>query len=454
MGYLFSREVHKIAVTGLSRSGKSMLFTSLMWQLKQRTSPNKAYALPLLKSLPLDLVESVEILSLKNEVQPFPYQTHLADLKQHQWPQATDEVYGFALKVSLKEQHFLKKRLAPQREVVYQFYDYPGEWLTDLPMSSQTYIEWSHQIWTQLSSLPQKHYAQDWLNFVEAFDFDCDPTEEAVSLLVNAYRSFLMTAKKNGITLLQPGSLILQSTQFNWFKYGFAPLPSKVTCDPNHPWLKRFNKGFKHFQQAWLKPLKTHYFDGHEKQIILIDLFEGLAHSKAHLEQLKETLTHLAEHFNYARCSWFAKHFLRQSGLSKVAFVATKIDRLPKALHPQLLSLLKEITQGVRQQFKDEIEFKHFLVAAIQATDAGETPVSLRYHNQQGDYLEATFEALPTSLKAMRKDEHFPTLPVAIPPVTWTDLMGRMLDAPGIDRLFDYLQTEARPEDEKDELKE
>lgn len=436
---LLSSEVHKIAVTGLSRSGKSMLFTSLMLQLKQRTTPNKVYALPLLKSLPLDLVEKVDILPLNNGIKNFPFQTHLQSLEQHQWPKATDEVYGFELKITLKEQRFLKKIISKHQNIVFQFYDYPGEWLTDLPMYSQAYIEWSHQTWTQLSSLPQKHYAQDWLQFIDTFDFDIAPTDESVTLLVNAYRAFLLTAKKNGITLLQPGSLILQNTSFNWVTDGFAPLPSKVTCDPHHPWLKRFNKGFKTFQNTWLKTLKTRYFEGNEKQIILIDLFEGLAHSKAHLEQLKETLSRLSEHFVYARRSWFAKQVLRQKSIAKVAFVATKIDRLPEALQPNLKCLLKDITSGIRSQFKDDIDFKHFLVSAIQATDAAKSPNSLRYRNPQGDYVEATFEAIPTAIKDISQQTCFPLLPVAIPPVPPDDLLARILDAPGLDRLFEYL---------------
>jgi predicted YcjX-like family ATPase len=54
------KDVHKIVITGLSRSGKSMLFTSLMTTLKYRSEENYN-CLPLLKSLPIELVEGMKL---------------------------------------------------------------------------------------------------------------------------------------------------------------------------------------------------------------------------------------------------------------------------------------------------------------------------------------------------------------------------------------------------------
>ena len=45
---IFSKETHRFTITGLSRSGKSMLFTSLMTMLKSRSEEGYA-CMPLLR---------------------------------------------------------------------------------------------------------------------------------------------------------------------------------------------------------------------------------------------------------------------------------------------------------------------------------------------------------------------------------------------------------------------
>ncbi|WP_127470825.1 YcjX family protein [Thiomicrorhabdus aquaedulcis] len=429
-----SQEVHKIAITGLSRSGKSMLFTSLMGALQYRAD-HLYDSLPLLKSLPVELIDKMELLPIMGHT-PFPLTTHLDALDAQQWPRATDEVYGFQLVIWLKQTHFIKKQLMPHKKVVFEFYDYPGEWLTDLPMLNKTFTQWSDSAWAQQMSAPQKFYANDWHAFADDFNFDSTPDNATVARWVNEYRGYLQTAKAGGISLLQPGSLLLPSTQFDWGTYGFAPLPTNISSDPQHPWTRLFSAHYNLFNQAWLKPLKETTFKTTDKQIILIDLFEGLNHSKQHVLQLKEAISNLAATFVYGSNHWLRQKVLRKTRVAKVAFVATKIDLIPLSQQANLMALLHEVTAGARAQFKaDEVDFEHFLVSAMQTTDPGKTPESLRYTNQYDDYIEAQFEPLPSGLKQMLEHENYPYLPVKVP----KDYLARMLNAQGLDRLFEYI---------------
>ena len=164
---LLFRDTHHIVITGLSRSGKSMLFTSLMSLFGQRV--NQAYDnLPLLNVIPRDLVEKFEILPISGE-KVFPLDQHLQMLQSQQWPNATDEVYGFELVLTLRPTNFLKKVINKTNKVVFRFYDYPGEWLTDLPMLDKDFISWSNSAWAQQLAEPQKFYASEWHKFVENF---------------------------------------------------------------------------------------------------------------------------------------------------------------------------------------------------------------------------------------------------------------------------------------------
>ncbi|WP_269749781.1 YcjX family protein [Salinimonas marina] len=203
----FLKERHRFTITGLSRSGKSMLFTSLMTMLKFR-SEGKYDCLPLLEHLPMELVEHMWVEPLEG-FKLFPVEEHLAALHQGQWPSPTEDVYGFKLVVRLKQTGKVKKYLLPYTDIVFEFIDYPGEWLTDLPLLNRTFNQWSDSSWAQQMNRPQRDYANDWHQLVEEFDFDIAPDETSVASLVSTYRAYLQHAKANGITLLQPGSFLL-----------------------------------------------------------------------------------------------------------------------------------------------------------------------------------------------------------------------------------------------------
>ncbi|MDP2535457.1 YcjX family protein [Alteromonas stellipolaris] len=434
---IFSKETHRFTITGLSRSGKSMLFTSLMTMLKSRSEEGYA-CMPLLRYLPPSQVEFMRIEPIDG-YKPFPLEENMDALASGRWPEATEEAYGFKLVVRLTQTMSIKRHLLPHTDIVFEFIDYPGEWITDIPMLGKTYAQWSDSAWAQLSSGPQQHFANEWKTVVNAFDFEQLPTQENINALVSAYRHYLVVAKKNGISLLQPGSFLLDSSDFDWQQLGFAPLPSSITSDVSHPWYKVFDAHFTRFQKDWLTPLKQSVFRETDKQIILVDLFEGLNHSRQHLYQLKETLSHLADTFVYGQTGWFARNVMRKEAIGRVAFVATKADLIPVSERENLLSLLKQVTEGARARFVDKpIQFEHFLVSAIQVTDEGSSPNALRYQDAENGYVEAAFEPIPASLKAMEADAHFPVLNTQVP----QDYMARILSGRGLDRLLQFLLAE------------
>ncbi|KXJ60704.1 MAG: hypothetical protein AXW14_03695 [Alteromonas sp. Nap_26] len=431
---VFSKETHRFTITGLSRSGKSMLFTSLITMLKSRSEEGYA-CMPLLRYLPPSQVLDMHIAPIDG-YKPFPHLDNLEALKRGEWPSATEEAYGFKLIVRLKQTGSLKKHLLPHTDVVFEFIDYPGEWITDIPMLNKPYAQWSDSAWAQLSSGPQQYFATPWKQFVNEFDFEQAPTPERITQLINAYRDYLIEAKANGISLLQPGSFLLESSDFDWKNFGFTPLPSSITSDISHPWFKAFDKHYGSFQKAWLTPLKQSIFKETDKQIILVDLFEGLNHSRQHLYQLKETLSHLADTFVYGQSSWFSRTVLKKQQIGRVAFVATKADLIPSNQRENLLSLLTQVTEGARARFNDKpIEFEHFLVSALQVTDEGGNSNAIRYKNSEGQYVESTFEALPRTLKEMEEGSHFPVPHVTVP----QDFKARILAGKGIDRLLQFL---------------
>jgi hypothetical protein len=277
-----------IVVTGLSRSGKSTLFTSLMAQLIQRSQAQTTQdSLPFLTVLPVNRIEKVSLYALDN-VPFFPYQQNMQALVARQWPAPTTNITAFALEIRLRRSNkFIQKALSSEC-IRFEIYDYPGEWLMDLPMMHKSYTDWSAQVLAQQQSEPQLSLAKDWQQTLIQFDFDTAPTPERVSVLVDAYRQYLLKAKADGVSILQPGALLLPPDDYDWLGQGFCPLPSKVTCDKSHAWFLVFNKHYQHFIKQWIKPLSNRFFSHADKQIMLIDPLEGLHYGRDYLAEMKE----------------------------------------------------------------------------------------------------------------------------------------------------------------------
>lgn len=432
-------DIHKIAITGLSRSGKSMLFTSLIIQLNERAqvSSGGSHTLPLLKSLPMDSVVSFELLPILGE-QAFPIAECITQLENQQWPKATDDIFGFELRVTSKQPSQLKRLIGNQHQITtFRFYDYPGEWLTDLPLLDLSFVQWCHQVTAQQTTEPQKSLAAEWLNYLEQFNFDLSPTEDAIADLIEHYRQYLLKAKSSGISMLQPGGYLLDKTAYNWQQNGFVPLPAKITCDLKHPWMKLMSANYADYQVSWLEPLKQKYFSDFDSQIILVDLFEGLKHSRAHLLQLKESLSNLAGIFIKGQ-NWFQR-LIGQADVSKVAFVGTKLDLIPASQRMNLLSLLKDVSSGARSKFEEQkIIFDHFLISSIRVTkEDAQYPNQVIYLNEQLETHLFAVEPLPLSISALEPGEKYIT-PCPMPSRAFTQ---QILASQNLDRLLEYMMS-------------
>lgn len=429
----------KIAITGLSRSGKSMLFTSLLTLIKDRAAQKSVDFLPLLSSLPLHRIKQVSVRPVEGE-KMYPLEQSLALLSQGQWPPATQDVYGFELYVEMmRDQDDWLKTLSDTETLSFQFYDYPGEWLTDLPMLHLDYLSWSHKALAQQSSNPQKQFATDWQHFIDGFDFDSPPTPERMNQMVAHYKHYLTQTKQAGITLLQPANMLLTVSEFDWNQYGFTPLPTDVTSDPNHPWHQAFSDHFTRYQTEILKPLHQRYFANTDKQIILIDLFEGLSYGQRHLKQLRETITHLASIFVYGRTSWLKAKLFDEHKISDLAFVASKVDSAPLSQQENLYHLLEDVTKGARAVLADQpVRFEHFLLSAIKSAenDPVDDEHAIYYYNEHQALIKKSFnQPIPSNIQGISEEQSFLMLKNYPGP----DYMSDMQNAQGIDSLLNFM---------------
>ncbi|MBV9252464.1 MAG: YcjX family protein, partial [Acetobacteraceae bacterium] len=136
------RTTVRIGITGLARSGKTALITSLAANLLALSAGRPV--LPALSDALRGRKLSVSIAPAEaSDVPRFEVERHTCALAADppHWPARTTAVSLLALDVDAPREGLLTL-LGPQRRRL-EILDYPGEWLLDLPMAGQDFASWS-----------------------------------------------------------------------------------------------------------------------------------------------------------------------------------------------------------------------------------------------------------------------------------------------------------------------
>ena len=135
-----------LAVTGLSRSGKTVFITSLVHNLLSSAhNPNRMPLLGVVGGRRL-IAATVEGAGA-NRLPRFPYLSNIEKMAIPDWPARTADISEIAIEVRFAPAGTLGKLLSEitgsPASLTIRIVDYPGEWLLDLPLLAQGYAEWS-----------------------------------------------------------------------------------------------------------------------------------------------------------------------------------------------------------------------------------------------------------------------------------------------------------------------
>ena len=165
-----NEDVIRLAVTGLSRAGKTVFITSMIQNLLALADQRDV--LPRLTQRLSDRganrLRDVTILPAGTSPVPyFDYAAKLAGMgaEEPAWPERTEDVAQISLALTLTRRSTIGQRLGVRR-VRLDILDYPGEWLLDLPLLNQTYAAWSEQTLALLQESPRREVSGPFLAFV------------------------------------------------------------------------------------------------------------------------------------------------------------------------------------------------------------------------------------------------------------------------------------------------
>ena len=163
-GYALRRRL-RVAVTGLSRSGKTVFLTALLHNLHlaARLKEGQTGHLPFFDPVAKGTLEDVGLWPI-DELPAFPFLPNLDRLLDTppEFPPSTTGLSGFGAALRYRPQGFLGRQLVDSTTVEIEIVDYPGEWLLDLPLLEQSYAEWSAATLRLAQSGARASLAGDW----------------------------------------------------------------------------------------------------------------------------------------------------------------------------------------------------------------------------------------------------------------------------------------------------
>jgi predicted YcjX-like family ATPase len=378
----------RVGVVGLYRAGKTVFLTSLINHL-QNHDP---------RVLPLGDGRARVIfrrqLPPQNGFEEFAYFEHRDKLVYaRQWPTKTRATCQYRCEYFRSDWRLSRGELS--------LLDFPGERLADLPMAGCTYGQWSDFILTLFREHNEyRIFSQPYLDLLGQGDV---PPE----MLIDTYRRVLRDLFLNFRPVISPSSFILTDTGVwvgdlppderydrNWVGLSpetqFVPLPLNVR-GRRAKLAEVFATRYEAYRERIALPL-ARWMRKCEELVVLVDVTTLLAGGLGMYEGNRELLRNLLTFLNPGQGFWGVSlsalghavrllrplhHYVSNAwdltwgGIRRVAFVATKADKVHASQRPHLRLLLQDMVEdlvGPYVQGSMRLDVDYFVCAAVNST--------------------------------------------------------------------------------------
>jgi predicted YcjX-like family ATPase len=339
-----------LAVTGLSRAGKTVFITSLIHNLLSSVhNPNR---MPLLKVAGDGRLRSASIEDVKAGVLPrFPYGANIEIMAEtpSRWPERTVDISEIGIAIRYQPAGLFGNLLAriggDTATLTLRIVDYPGEWLLDLPLLEQSYAAWSRdtlRLWRQGI---RAEIARDFFAALSDHPADAPMSDAAARKLHVLYRDMLLTARdKHALSFLQPGRFVCPGSLGDVSFLSFAPLD--IADEPAR--LKPGSLGalmadrLEVYKREVVETFYRDYFRQYGRQVVLVDVLGALLAGRDAFEDTQRAIAATLQSFRYGQRSILAR-LIGLSSVEKLLFAATKADHIPDLQRDHLSALLRNM---------------------------------------------------------------------------------------------------------------
>lgn len=364
--------VMRLGVTGLSRSGKTVFITSLVANLLDRG-----------RMVQLTGVRDGSVLSAYLQPQPddtlprFEYEKHLNDMigAKPKWPQSTRSISQLRLSFKVQSSGIVSGMRGP-RTVHLDIVDYPGEWLLDLPLLSQSFEQWSASSLELAGKGKRIGFAKKWLAV------DADPAaqldEGVAQNLACAFTTYLSDCREAGFSACSPGRFLLPGDLAGSPALTFAPLQGSGGRGTLY---REFERRFEAYKSKIVKPFFKDHFARIDRQIVLVDALGALHAGPQAVEDLRTAMADILTCFKPGQNS-FLSAILGKS-VERILFASTKADHLHHSQHGALTTIM----DALLRQAKDRADYKGATTQSLSLAGLRTTVEEEVAH--EGETLEA-----------------------------------------------------------------
>jgi predicted YcjX-like family ATPase len=336
---LRGRRVVRIGITGLARAGKTALLTSLAANLLAAGA-----GFPTLPALAARLgSRRLRVAVAPSGAQSLPrfdHAAHIAALAADppRWPARTDAVSLLALDLDIGRTGLASA--LPSQRLRLELLDYPGEWLLDLPLLSQSFATWSD---AALRRLEPAREAGEFLGFVRGLPAAAPADETLARTGATLYRALLRRQRDAGMSLLQPGRFLMPAP---------GPEPPWCTFFPlagSGPLAALLGARYDKYVGAVAADLSAPSFGRIDRLVVLADVLSALHAGPVAFADAAAALAAVARSLRWRRAPDFVPDWLaalvRLGGITRVTFAASKSDHVADRQRGNLAALVAALTR-------------------------------------------------------------------------------------------------------------
>jgi predicted YcjX-like family ATPase len=339
-----------LAVTGLSRAGKTVFITSLVHNLL--SALHQPHRMPLLTVVRDGRLIAARLADGKpGRLKRFPYEENIAHMAANpaDWPEPTVDISEIEIDIRFVPAGTLGFLLGHigngAATLKLRIIDYPGEWLLDLPLLTQSYCDWSRATMRLCRQGIRAEMARDFLALVADRPYDGTASAEEARGLHDVYREHLREARgKHGLNFVQPGRFLGPDllTEPSYIRFAPLDIPEGVRNAPKNTLAALMEERFEAYKMEAVAPFYTEHFRNYSRQVVLVDVLGALLAGREVFEDTRRAIDAILESFRYGH-SGIIRRLLRSARIEKVLFAATKADHVPEVQRDHLAALLRNM---------------------------------------------------------------------------------------------------------------
>ncbi len=347
----------KIAVTGLSRSGKTVFITALIYQLLHGYGAK--YGAKIVPQTALQLPT-------------FDYPGSVAALfaDPSRWPTPTSQIS--TLKLALRyPQSGLYGYLAQDGVLLLDLIDYPGEWLLDLALLGWSFEEWTTHSNALNATAPRHDLSAAWRAQMQAIDLRAPQDDGALKQAARAYAAFLRQAKADyQLSLLHPGRFLMPGDLEHAPLLDFCPTETLMDDPPPGSNYAALRQRYAAYKEQVVRKFYREHFAQFDRQIVLVDLLRVLNRGQYAFDDMSQALDLTLQSFRYGKNGLL--NWLIGSKIDRVLFAATKADHVTRNQIGNLERLLRQILRQPQTAIQFEgVTTDVMALASVRCTTDG-----------------------------------------------------------------------------------